>query len=180
MQKTTQNDAYDNLNAFGAGGTLNVVIETPQNSRVKFKYNHELGIFTIGHVLPLGAVFPFNFGFVPSTQGGDGDPLDVLLLIEGTAYPGCLIPSRLIGVIEADQTTEGQTERNDRLIAVAAASLDYRDITSIHQLPGNFLNEIERFFISYNEARGKEFKPRGRFAADRARQLVEEGLRTRR
>ncbi len=121
----------------------------------------------------MGAVFPFDFGFVPSTKGQDGDPLDVLVLMDEPAFAGCLVQSRLIGVIEAEQTENGQPERNDRLIAVAAESRDHADITSIHQLSDNMLNEIEHFFISYNAAKGREFKPLGRYASERARKLVD-------
>jgi inorganic pyrophosphatase len=101
------------------GGDLRVIIETPQGSRNKFDYDAELGLFKLGGVLPAGAVFPFDFGFVPSTTGGDGDPLDVLVLMDEAAFAGCLVEARLIGVIEAKQTErDGKTTRNDRLVAV--------------------------------------------------------------
>jgi inorganic pyrophosphatase len=87
------------------------------------------------------------------------------------------VPSRLIGVIEAEQTEKGKTERNDRLIAIAADARNHADITSIHQLSRSLLYEIEHFFISYNTAKGKVFKPLGRFAADRARKLIKKGIR---
>lgn len=169
---------YCRLEPFDRENNLNVVIETPQGSRNKFEYDEELGIFKLGGVLPTGAVFPFDFGFVPATLGEDGDPIDVLVLMDEPAFVGCLVPSRLIGVIEAEQTEkDGKTERNDRLIAVAVDSHDHRDITSIHQLSDNLLYEIEHFFISYNQTKGKEFKPLGRFAVERATTLVEEGIR---
>ncbi len=85
-------------------GDLNVIIETPKGSRNKFKFDEKLGIFTLKHVLPLGAVFPFDFGFIPSTRGEDSDPLDVLVLMDEPAFAGCLVPARLLGVIEAEQT----------------------------------------------------------------------------
>jgi len=176
-QQSPRHDPYGHLTPFDKDNNLNVVIETPQGSRNKFEYDEELGIFKLGGVLPMGAVFPFDFGFVPATLAEDGDPIDVLLLMDEPVFTGCLVPSRLIGVIEAEQTQEGKTERNDRLIAVAVDSRDHRDITSIHQLSDSRLDEIEHFFISYNQAKGKEFKPLGRFAAERATQLVEEGIR---
>src|SRR3712207_13460 len=74
---------------------LNVVVGAPMGSRSKFEYDPHRGLFRLGGVLPLGAVFPFDFGFVPSTVGGDGDPLDVLLLMDGPAFPGCLVLARL-------------------------------------------------------------------------------------
>jgi inorganic pyrophosphatase len=175
--ESSQHKPYSHTSAFDEDGELNVVLETPQGSRNKYTYDHNLGIFMLGGVLPMGAVFPFDFGFVPATLGQDGDPLDVLLLMDEPAFAGCLVPSRLIGVIEAEQTEKGKTERNDRLIAVAANSRNHADITSIHQLSKSLLYEIEHFFISYNTAKGKTFKPIGRFAANRALALVKKGVR---
>jgi len=93
------------------------------------------------------------------------------------AFVGCLIPSRLIGVIEAEQTEDGKTEKNDRLIAVASNSRTHKDIKSINDLNKTLVDEIEHFFISYNEAKGKQFKSLGRFAQIKAKQIVEEGIK---
>ena len=101
-------------------GCLNVVIETPRGCRNKYSFDFDLGSFKLKAVLPSGAVFPFDFGSIPGTVADDGDPLDVLLLMDEPVFPGCLVEARILGVIEAEQTKDGQTERNDRLIAVAA------------------------------------------------------------
>ncbi len=93
------------------------------------------------------------------------------------AFVGCLIQSRLIGVIEAEQTEEGKTEKNDRLIAVASDSRVHKDIKSINDLNPTLVDEIEHFFVSYNEAKGKEFNPLGRFGARKAKNIVEEGIK---
>lgn len=154
---------------------LNVIIETPKGSRNKYTYDEEHGLFKLGGVLPAGAVFPFDFGFLPGTKGGDGDPLDVLVLMDESAFAGCLVPSRLLGVIEAEQTEEdGETTRNDRLITVASNSRDHRHIVSLKDLNENLLDEIEHFFVSYNEIKGKKFSPLGRFGPERARRLVKQ------
>ena len=168
----------EHLSAFDdQSHALNVIIETPKGSRNKFKYDEELGLFRLSGVLPAGAVFPFDFGFVPSTIGQDGDPLDVLVLMDEPAFAGCLVASRLIGVIEAEQTEEDETSRNDRLIAVAANSHIHRDVHALHDLSDGLLTEIEHFFASYNAVRGKQFKPAGRHDADQAIKLVEEGIK---
>jgi inorganic pyrophosphatase len=168
-----------NLGAFDdEGEELNVIIETPKGSRNKFNYDDELQLFKLGGVLPSGAVFPFDFGFVPSTLGGDGDPLDVLVLMDEPAFTGCLVRVRLVAVIEAEQTErDGETTRNDRLIGVAAESRLHKKVRSLAGLNENLLEEIEHFFVSYNEIKGKAFKPLGRFGPVRARKLVEEGIR---
>jgi inorganic pyrophosphatase len=158
-------------------GNLNVIIETPQGSRNKYDYNDEYRLFLLHHVLPRGATFPFDFGFVPSTRGDDGDPLDILVLMDQPAFTGCLVHARLIGVIEAEQTEEGKTFRNDRLLAVAAASQAHSHIDSVEQLPGELLDEIEHFFVSYNAMRDRRFKPLGRKGPDRATAVIQEGMR---
>lgn len=162
------------LPAFSDEGRLcNVVIETPKGSRNKFDYDPQLGLFRLGGVLPLGAVFPFDFGFVPSTRGGDGDPLDVLVLMDEPAFTGCLVSARLIGVIEAEQTEGDEMARNDRLIAVASGSRNHQDVRSLDDINTSRIDEIEHFFISYNQSKGKQFRPLGRSGPDRARAIVD-------
>lgn len=171
--KKTENKKADARDA--AAGAVNVIIDTPQGSRNKYKFDEQLKLFKLAGVLTSGAVFPFNFGDVPGTLSEDGDPLDVLVLMDEPAFVGCLIETRLIGVIEAEQTEEGKTERNDRLIAVAAVSRNHRDVTELSQVSENLVHEIEHFFVSYNQAKGKAFKVLGRGDAAQAAALIEQG-----
>jgi inorganic pyrophosphatase len=162
---------------------LNVIVETPKGSRNKFEFDDKHGIFKLSGVLPAGASFPFDFGFVPSTRGEDGDPLDVLVLMDEPAFTGCLVPSGLIGVITAEQTErDGETVRNDRLIAVAADSRSRQGLESLAQLresPGGeiLLSEIEHFFISYNTIKGKQFRPLRRLGPAQAKRLIKQGAK---
>jgi len=157
-------------------GDLNVIIETPRGSRNKLKYDPKNDLFLLNKVLPAGAVFPHDFGFFPSTAGQDGDPLDVLVLMEEPIFPGNLVRVRLIGVIEAEQTEKGETIRNDRLIAVAAECQDWRNVRELDDLNANLVAEIEHFFVSYNEMAARKFKPIGRPGSKRARKLLDEGM----
>jgi inorganic pyrophosphatase len=172
------NTPYDGLEAFDPQSQqLNVIIDTPKGSRNKFSFDEKVGLFKLSGVLPAGASFPFDFGFVPSTVGGDGDPLDVLLLMDEPVFTGCLVPSRLIGVIEAKQTERnGETMRNDRLVAVAVESPTHQNLKTLTRVNANLLKEIEHFFISYNNVKGNVFKPLGRFGPQRAMRLVKEGV----
>ncbi len=168
----------ENLDAWDAeSGALNVIIETVQGSRNKFKYEPDTGTFVLSKVLPCGAVFPFDFGFIPSTAGEDGDPLDVLVLLDVPAFPGCRIPCRLVGVLEAEQTEDGKTQRNDRLIAIARASHDHQDVRSIKDINRHLLQEIEYFFDSYNALAGRQFKSLGWRGPNRAGKLVQQGAK---
>ena len=164
------------LPPFGDDGDLNAVVDTTKGSRNKFAYDEQLGLFKLAGVLPAGASFPYDFGFVPSTLGDDGDPLDVLILMDEPAFVGCLVPARLIGVIEAEQTErDGETGRNDRLIAVAVDSRSHEALRSLGDVADNLLHEIEHFFVSYNDAKGKVFTPLRRAGPQRATTLVHEG-----
>jgi inorganic pyrophosphatase len=157
-------------------GDLNAVVETTQGSRNKFTFDAKRGLFHLSGVLPAGASFPYDFGFVPSTLGGDGDPLDVLILMDEAAFVGALVPARLIGVITARQREgNGPTEENDRLIAVPSKSRTHEGIRSLEELGDQLLAEIEHFFVSYNEIKGKVFEPTGRKGPRAATTLVEHG-----
>src|SRR5438270_9517039 len=92
-------------------GDLNVIIETPKGSRNKYKYDKKQRLFMLSKVLPAGTTFPYDFGYIPSTKGQDGDPLDVLILMDEAVFPGCLITARLIGVIKAEQDDDGDKIR---------------------------------------------------------------------
>lgn len=158
---------------------LNVIIETPKGSRNKFKYTPSFDIFKLDTSLQAGASFPFDFGFIPSTTGEDGDPLDILVLMDQSVYTGCLVPARLIGVIEAKQSvTKGRFERNDRLIGVFAKSHAYNDIKNLQQLNKSVVEEIQFFFETYNRFRGKEFKALGKYGPQKALKLVKQGIKT--
>jgi inorganic pyrophosphatase len=165
----------DKLGAYD-GDDLTVVIETPKGSQNKFVYEPRFGAFTLKGVLPAGAVFPFDFGFVPSTRGADGDPLDVLVLMDAPAFTGCIVPSRLIGAIEAEQTEDGKTVRNDRLVAVAAGSITHRSINELSDVSPDLIGQIEHFFVSYNTIKGKTFEPKRRVGRDHARKLVQAAI----
>ena len=106
-------------------GIIQVIIETPKGSRNKFAFDAEQNIFTVKKVLPAGMSFPYDFGFLPRTLAPDGDPIDVLLLMDEPAFPGIAVRARLIGIIEGEQTDGKKKIRNDRLLAVAEMNHEY-------------------------------------------------------
>lgn len=159
------------------GKIINVIVETPRGCRNKIKYDEKLGRFKLHTVLPAGASFPYDFGFIPGTKAEDGDPIDVLLLMDEPVFAGCLVPARLIGVIEAEQTEDGKKVRNDRLVAVAKDAHDYQDYQTVSDLNHNLLKELEHFFISYNEMKGRKFSFLGTRGPRRARKLLEAAIR---
>ena len=135
-------------------------------------YDEKLGLIKLKGVLLIGTSFPCDFGFLPRTHGEVGDPVDVLVLMDEPVSPGCLVPARLVGVIAADQTEEGNTVRNARLLAVSAVSCTHQHIQDIKDLDKRLLEEIEHFFKSCNMMRQADFVVVSRYGAKKAQQLV--------
>jgi inorganic pyrophosphatase len=148
------------------------IVETPSGCRSKYDYDPESGLFELAGVLPAGMAFPLAFGFVPSTLGEDGDPLDILLLADEELPVGCLLTARLLGVIEAEQTQGDKTVRNDRLIARVSQSRAYADVTRLDQLGSAFVDELTAFFETYNTLKGYRFDVIAVSAAERACDLI--------
>ena len=153
------------------------IIETPKGRRNKFDYDPEFRMFELGGLLPEGMAFPFDFGFIPSTLADDGDPLDVMVLMDEPAHVGCMLDVRIIGVIEAQQTEKGKTTQNDRVMGVAIHSYNHNHIHSVDDVEKTLLDQVEDFFVAYNKVRGKKFKVQGRHGPKRAAQLIDAGIK---
>jgi inorganic pyrophosphatase len=165
------------LKAFDADDKqlLVVVIETPKGSRNKFAYDPDERVFELTKVLPSGMSFPYDFGFVPSTQADDGDPIDVLVLMDEPAFPGCVLRCRAIGVIEGEQGDKNEKERNDRIVAIERGAHSWEDIKTIDDLGKPFLKELEEFFVNYHKLTGKRYRVLGAKGPDQARKMVKNG-----
>jgi inorganic pyrophosphatase len=151
---------------------LQVIIETSKGSRNKFKYDPTNDSLKLSKVMPEGMVFPYDFGYVPATKAEDGDPLDVLVLTDEPLFPGCVVDCKLIGVLRAEQEENGEKERNDRLIAVASASLLYSGLSTLEDLNPVVLKQIEDFFVNYQRVRDVKVTILGRGGPDQAIEFV--------
>jgi len=164
----------DRLPPFDDKGRVRAVLESPQGSRNKLKYESASDSFSVSASLPAGMAFPFDFGFFPGTRAPDGDPLDVLVIMDAPAYPGVTLPVRLLGVLEAEQSEDGKRPyRNDRLIAVADGSTERGELRKLSDLDDALMTQIESFFATYDHLTGKAFKPIARRGPRRARKLLE-------
>jgi inorganic pyrophosphatase len=153
------------------------IIETPKGHRNKFKYVPEAGLFTLSNLLPEGFSFPFDFGFIPSTSAEDGDPLDVIVLMDEPAHVGCLLKVRLIGVIRVKQIEEDSTSQNDRLVAVAARSFEYDGVNSVDELRRPLLQQVTEFIALYNKNSGKQDEVEGVEGPQQAMDLLEVAIK---
>ena len=153
--------------------TVTAIVETPKGSAHKYDYEPELKLFKLNKTMPAGMVFPFDFGFIPDTKGEDGDPLDVVIISEIKAFPGCVMDCRIIGAITAEQTEKGNTFRNDRFFAVPVVSELFVNTHSFDDLPQKIIDQLETFFVNYNELAGKTFNPLERTSAEEAYRIIE-------
>lgn len=156
---------------------VQVVIETPKGSRNKYAFDIEQKVFELKKVLPAGMTFPYDFGFVPRTVAEDGDPVDVLVLMDEPAFPGCVLKCRVVGIIEGEQGTKNKMKRNDRIVAVEKGNHSFDDIKEIDDLGKKFLGELEGFFVNYHELSGQQFQVIGIRGPKQARKRIEEGSR---
>jgi inorganic pyrophosphatase len=155
-------------------GLLQVIIETPKSSRNKYSFDVDQRVFALKKVLPAGMAFPYDFGFLPRTLADDGDPIDVLVLMDEPAFPGCLLRARLIGVIEGEQVDGKKRIRNDRLVAIAEANHSYTNVKRLKDLPRQFVKELEVFFVDYHKLEGKTYKLLGCKGIAAAQTLIQQ------
>jgi inorganic pyrophosphatase len=161
--------------AFDSTNAVHVVVESPRGSTVKLKYDPDLEAFTISRPLPEGLVYPYDWGFVPSTRASDGDPLDVMVLWDRPSFPGVVLACRLIGVLAVEQNSKqrtGQRERNDRLIAMPLDAPRYASIQGVDDLPARVRAEIEAFFVASTAFERKDLTFGGWSGASAAFDLV--------
>jgi len=160
---------------YGSNNVLQVVIETPKNSRNKYAFDHDRHVIVLRKILPAGMVFPYDFGFVPSTLAEDGDPIDVLVLMDEPVFPGCVVEARVIGVIEGeDELEDGAKQRNDRVLAVASVSQQFENVKTIGDMPKQIVSHMEEFFANYPRLlSGKIYNVLGSKGPEEAARLIE-------
>jgi inorganic pyrophosphatase len=157
--------------------TIQVIIETPKGCRNKYAFDPEQKIFELKKVLPAGMEFPYDFGFIPSTMAEDGDPVDVLVLMDEPAFPGCLLKCRLVGIIEGQQEKKKQKERNDRIVAVEEQNHSYAHVKHVQDLGKKFVRELEDFFVNYHRLVGKKYEILDVKGPREARRRIKDGMK---
>jgi inorganic pyrophosphatase len=157
--------------------TIQVIIETPKGSRNKYAFDPEQKIFQLMKMLPAGMAFPYDFGFIPSTLAEDGDPTDVLVLMDEPAFAGCLLQCRVVGVIEGVQGKKKKNERNDRIVAVEQENHSYANVKHVDDLGKEFVRELEEFFVNYHKMLGKTYSIVAVKGPREARRRIKAGIR---
>jgi inorganic pyrophosphatase len=154
----------------GAPAEVNAVIEIPRGDTNKYEYDKQLQVFRLDRNLYSPVHYPGDYGFIPSTLSEDGDPLDVLVLVDAPSFTGCVMIVRPIGALRMiDQDSE-----DEKILAVGVNNPIYRNLNEYRELYPHLLLEIEHFFSVYKELEAKRTRVKGWEDAARAREMVTE------
>ena len=170
-----------NLKNLSAGknpqqGEVNVFIEIPQGVSVKYELDKDSGFIFVDRFLFTEMEYPFNYGFVPNTLAGDGDPIDVLVLSSKPVTPGIVIPSRVIGMLAMDDEAGEDT----KVIAVPMPKVDnkYKDTNDVSELPSEIKEQIKYFFENYKKLEpGKWVKVKDWHGKEKAIEEIKKALK---
>ncbi len=147
---------------------VNAVIEIPADGVNKYEYDKKLHVFRLDRNLYSPVHYPGDYGFIPSTLSDDGDPLDVLVLVDEPTFCGCLSEVRPIGVLEMLD----QGVLDEKILAVGVGNPRYAEVTDYQQIYTHILREITHFFSIYKDLEGKRVEVHGWHDAAYAKERV--------
>jgi inorganic pyrophosphatase len=147
---------------------VRMIVEIPKNSSNKYEYDGELGVFRLDRALYSPLHYPGDYGFIPGTLAEDGDPLDVITMVDEPSYPGVLIFVRPVGYLEMMD----QNEPDQKILAVPNSNPRFDQIHTMDQVFPHKLREIEHFFAIYKELEGKRTQMKGWHGPREARDLI--------
>ena len=151
-------------------GLLNVLVEIPAGSKNKYEFDKDMGALILDRVLFSSVQYPYDYGFVPNTLADDGDPLDGMVLIDQPTFPGCVIASRPIGMLEM---IDGG-DRDEKILCVPAEDPRYAQVNSLDDIAAHRLDEIAEFFRSYKNLENKVTEILGWQNVDKVKPLVQQ------
>lgn len=148
------------------------VIEVPKGSRNKYEYSKTAGVIKLDRVLYSPLHYPGDYGFIPRSFYEDGDPLDILVMMNEPSFPGCVIEARPIGMLRL--IDKGQPD--DKILAVPSTDPEFDDYRSMQDLPRHFPNVVEHFFKVYKELEKASVESQGWADADEAKKAIHHAL----
>ncbi|MFN3322642.1 MAG: inorganic diphosphatase [Bryobacteraceae bacterium] len=147
---------------------VRMIVEIPKNSSNKYEYDGKLGLFRLDRALYSPMHYPGDYGFIPGTLAEDGDPMDVLVLMQEPSFTGCLIEVRPVGILNMVDNQE----RDQKVLAVPTRNPRYDQIHTMDQIFSHVRREIEHFFAIYKELEGRVTKMQGWGGPREARKAI--------
>lgn len=147
---------------------VRMIVEIPKNSSNKYEYDAKLGVFRLDRALYSPMHYPGDYGFIPGTIAEDGDPMDVLALVQEASFPGCLIEVRPVGILFMEDNAEG----DQKVLAVPTRNPRYDQIHTMDQIFPHVRREIEHFFTIYKELENRTTHIRGWGGPPEARRAI--------
>ena len=167
-----KNKEFERIYGGRAEGWIEVTIEIPRGSRNKYEYDHERGIFRLDRVLYSSVHYPTDYGFIPGTLSGDGDPLDVLVIVEEPTFPGCHMRVRPIGTL----TMIDEKGSDEKILAVPLDDPRFAAMQNLQDVQDHWTLEISAFFRTYKELQGVQTDVREWYGADAAWRIIDESI----
>jgi len=151
---------------------INAIIEIPKGSRAKYEIDKESGLIKLDRVIYSSMYYPLNYGFIPQTLGEDHDPLDVVVLTQVAVVPVCLIPCKVIGVMQMID----HGEADDKIIAVAEDDPSVSHIKDVKDLPDHLRNELKHFFENYKTLENKVVTVDEFLSKEKAQEIIQASI----
>lgn len=148
------------------------VIEIPKGSRNKYEYDKDMEAFALDRVLYSPFHYPAEYGIIPQTLWDDGDPMDIMVLMEQPTFPGCVIETRPIGIM---RMIDGE-DSDDKILGVPINDPRFKDINDIDDVPKHLLDEIAHFFKEYKRLEGKTTEILGWENASKAFEAIKHSI----
>jgi inorganic pyrophosphatase len=152
-----------------APNVVYAVVEVPKGSRNKYEYSKSAGVIKLDRVLYSPLHYPGDYGFIPQSYYGDGDPLDILVMMSEATFPGCVIEARPIGMLRLLD----KGENDDKVLAVPATDPQFDEIHDLSDLSRHFPTEVEHFFVTYKQLEGKKVESQGWVGVKEAHAAIE-------
>lgn len=144
------------------------VIETPKGSRNKYEYSKKAGIIKLDRVLYSPLHYPGDYGFIPQSYFEDGDPMDILVMMNESTFPGCVIEARTLGMLKMID----RGEADYKVLAVPASDPYFSQYKTFEDLPAPYVNEVEHFFMTYKHLEGAKVSNEGWSNTEETRKAV--------
>lgn len=152
---------------------VNALIEIPRGSKAKYEIDKESGLLKLDRVIYASMYYPLNYGFIPQTLGEDHDPLDIVVLTQVSVVPLCIIPSKVIGVMQMID----RGEADDKIIAVAEQDPSVSNINDVDDLPQYLRDELQHFFENYKTLENKKVVIDKFLSKDKAYEIINDSIK---